>query len=101
MAKRYCAMCDTWMTAKICPACGMDTRVLLPSERPDPKETAVSGGICLWNQKWTGTWDTTCGGRSLNELPHPGRSCPYCGMTIVIDDGIAVSQPVEKGPPTP
>jgi len=25
MKKRYCEMCDSWLTKRICPACGMVT----------------------------------------------------------------------------
>jgi hypothetical protein len=34
MPKRYCGMCDKWMSARVCKACGADTD---PAVKEPPK----------------------------------------------------------------
>ncbi len=56
----------------------------------------MSGGICMWTQLRTGKWRTTCGG-TVAEQPRPGKACPWCGMSVAIDE-LYVAAPSQEEP---
>lgn len=69
MPKRYCGMCDKWMAARVCKACGADTD---PAAKEPPKAVDLMDALRralprLWH---------IC--HDMNP-PHPGP-CAACAV---------------------